>query len=110
LMRVTSPEFLLRHSRYAILLIFIAAAIVTPTPDVTTMLTFAGPMVMLYYAGIGASYLIVLRREERKFPWGIMVLIVIGLLLIAAAIGAFLVVGMHYELIQRWPFLIPPSR
>lgn len=109
LMRITSPEFLLRNSRYAILLIFLAAAIITPTPDVTTMLTFAGPMVMLYYAGIGASYLIVLKRDNRKFPWGMVALILIGLLLVAAAIGAFLVVEMNYELVRQWPFLVPPA-
>ena len=110
LMRITSPEFLLRNSRYAILLIFVAAAIITPTPDVTTMLTFAGPMVLLYYAGIGASYLIVLRRDERKFPWGIFALIVLGLLLLAAAFTSFLVMEMDYQLIQRWPFIVPPGQ
>jgi sec-independent protein translocase protein TatC len=110
LMRITSPEFLLRNSRYAILLIFVAAAIITPTPDVTTMLTFAGPMVLLYYAGIGASYLIVLRRDERKFPWGIFALIVLGLLLLVAAFAFFLVMEMDYQLIQRWPFIVPPGQ
>lgn len=110
LMRITSPEFLLRNSRYAILLIFLAAAIITPTPDVTTMLTFAGPMVLLYYAGIAASYLIVLRRDERKFPWGIFALIVLGLLLLAAAFASFLVMEMDYQLIQRWPFIVPPGQ
>ncbi len=110
LMRITSPEFLLRNSRYAILLIFLAAAIITPTPDVTTMLTFAGPMVLLYYVGIAASYLIVLRRDERKFPWGIFALIVLGLLLLAAAGVSVMVMGMDYQLIQRWPFIVPPGQ
>jgi sec-independent protein translocase protein TatC len=108
LLRITSPAFLMRNGRYAILLIFIAAAIITPTPDVTTMLTFAGPMILLYYAGIGASYLIVLRRENRKFPWGAVILILFGLLAVVALIGAFLVVQMNYRLVPYWPFLLAP--
>jgi sec-independent protein translocase protein TatC len=109
LLRITSPAFLMRNGRYAILLIFIAAAIITPTPDVTTMLTFAGPMILLYYAGIGASYLIVLRRENRKFPWGTLILILVGLLIAAVLVGAFLVVQLNYQLVPYWPFLVPPA-
>lgn len=108
LLRITSPAFLIRNGRYAILLIFIAAAIITPTPDVTTMLTFAAPMILLYYVGIGASYLIVLRRENRKFPWGTLILILVGLLFAAALIAAFLVVQLNYQLVPYWPFLVPP--
>jgi sec-independent protein translocase protein TatC len=109
LLRITSPAFLIRNGRYAILIIFIAAAIITPTPDVTTMLTFAAPMILLYYAGIAASYMIVLRRENRKFPWGAVILILVALLVVAALIGAFLVVQMNYQLVPYWPFLVPPA-
>lgn len=108
LLRITSPAFLMRNGRYAILLIFIAAAIITPTPDVTTMLTFAAPMILLYYAGIGASYLIVLRRENRNFPWRAVIWILLGLLVAAALIGAFLVVQLNYQMVPYWPFLVPP--
>ena len=109
LLRITSPAFLMRNGRYAILLIFIAAAIITPTPDVTTMLTFAAPMILLYYAGIAASYVIVLRRENRKFPWGTVILVRVSLLIAAALVGAFLVVELNYQLVPYWPFLIPPA-
>ena len=44
LLRLLSPRFLLRHSRYAILAIVIAAAIITPTPDVFNLMLFAIPM------------------------------------------------------------------
>src|SRR5581483_2528868 len=40
LLRVLSPSFLVRNSRYAILVIFILAAVVTPTPDVFNLLLF----------------------------------------------------------------------
>ena len=68
LLRILSPVFLLRHSRYAILGIFILAAIVTPTPDVFNLMLFAAPMCLLFYIGIFASYLLVLNREQRQIP------------------------------------------
>src|ERR1039457_6078414 len=52
LLRVVSPAFLVKHSRYAILGIFIIAAIVTPTPDAFNMLLFALPMCLLFYVGV----------------------------------------------------------
>ena len=78
LLRILSPMFLLRHSRYAILGIFIIAAIVTPTPDVFNLMLFATPMCLLFYVGIFASYLLVLNRENRRFPWKHFSLIVLG--------------------------------
>ena len=69
LLRIASPRFLMRHSRYAILAIVILAAIVTPTPDVFNMMLFAVPMVGLYFVGLFASYLLVLNREGQRFPW-----------------------------------------
>src|SRR6202000_1830775 len=70
LIRVASPSFLIRHSRYAILAIVVLAAIITPTGDVFNLALFATPMIVLFYIGIFASYILVLRREKRKFPWG----------------------------------------
>ena len=69
LLHVLSPRFLLRHSRYAILIIVIAAAIITPTPDVFNLMLFAIPMCALYFVGVFLGYLIVLRREGQRFPW-----------------------------------------
>src|SRR5205807_4612556 len=46
-MGIVSPGFLLKNFRYAILVIFIIAAIVTPTPDIVNMCIFAAPMVGL---------------------------------------------------------------
>jgi sec-independent protein translocase protein TatC len=109
LLRITTPGFLLANVRYAILIIFILAAVITPTPDVTTMLTFAAPMVLLFYVGIGGSYLIVLRRENKKFPW---VKFLLALLAIAAA-AAVVVAVLHYnfgfEILDHWPYVAPPG-
>jgi sec-independent protein translocase protein TatC len=106
LLHLASPRFLLRHSRYAILFIVIAAAIITPTPDVYNLTIFAVPMILLYFVGVFASYLLVLRREGKSFPWGkvaIWVLVVLAVF----AVGIYMAMSVyHYKLIQTWPFLL----
>lgn len=62
---VVTPKFLWKNSKYAILVITIVAAFITPTPDALTMLIFMAPMVVLYFAGIGVSALVVGRRNKR---------------------------------------------
>ena len=49
---IVTTGFLLRHFKYAILIIFVLAAILTPTPDVVTQSLFAAPMVVLYLLSI----------------------------------------------------------
>ena len=61
---IVTPKFLLKNFRYAILLIAIVAAIITPTPDATTMLVFMAPMILLYLLGIAVSAFVV-RRKNR---------------------------------------------
>lgn len=55
---IVTPKFLVKNFRYAILIIAITAAIITPTPDATTMLIFMGPMILLYVIGIGVSWFV----------------------------------------------------
>ena len=43
-----TPRFLIRNTKYAILLIFIVAAILTPTGDPVTLTMMAAPMTVLY--------------------------------------------------------------
>jgi sec-independent protein translocase protein TatC len=105
LLRIASPAFLFRHSRYAILAIAILAAVITPTPDVFNMMLFCVPMWLLFYVGIFAGYLLVLRREHRRFPWR-RVLPWAGAALIAlAALGWVLAARYGYHLVTHWPFL-----
>jgi sec-independent protein translocase protein TatC len=63
-----SPRFLWKNIRYAILIIFIIAAIITPTPDVLTMCVFATPMLVLYLISIGVSYMVhpATRKKRRE--------------------------------------------
>ena len=95
----------MQHSRYAILAIVILAAVITPTPDFFNLMLFAVPMCALFYIGIFAGYLLVLHRENRKFPWR-PVLKWTGLVLLAlAALVYLLVARYHYHLVRHWPFL-----
>ena len=66
-MGIMSPSFMLKNFRYAILVIFILAAIVTPTPDVVNMCVFAAPMLALYAVSIGVAWLVhPKQRRARK--------------------------------------------
>jgi sec-independent protein translocase protein TatC len=87
LIRVASPSFLIRHSDYAIMAIVILAAVITPSPDAFNMTLFAVPMILLYFLGVFASYLLVLRREGRKFPWKPF-FIWLAAVLVVAGVGA----------------------
>ena len=64
LMGIVSPEWMIKNSRYSILVIFIIAAIITPTPDVWNMCIFASPMLVLYAISIGAAWLVYPRDSE----------------------------------------------
>src|SRR5437870_189504 len=48
---LVSGPFLLRNTRYAILIAFVVAAIITPTTDIPNMMMMALPMVALYLFG-----------------------------------------------------------
>jgi sec-independent protein translocase protein TatC len=43
---------LIKWFRWAVLAIFVVAAIITPTPDVATQTVFAVPMILLYLLGV----------------------------------------------------------
>jgi sec-independent protein translocase protein TatC len=60
---VVSSKMLSRNRRYAILIIFIAAAILTPSPDALTQIIMAIPLMGLYEIGI-----IVAKLAEKKRP------------------------------------------
>jgi len=49
---IVSARFLLKYFKYAVVVIFIIAAIITPTPDMITQSLFAAPMLVLYLLSI----------------------------------------------------------
>ena len=63
---IVDAKFLLRHFRYAILAIFIVAAIICPMQDPFSMILFASPMLFLYFFGVLIAYFVHPNRRKRK--------------------------------------------
>lgn len=63
---IVSPRFLWKNIRYAILAIFLVAAIITPSPDPWTMCIYAVPMLTLYLIGIGVAWWVHPSRRKAK--------------------------------------------
>lgn len=59
-----TPGFLNRNRRYAIVIIFVAAAMLTPTPDVFNQLLLAVPLLVLYEISLLVSWLALLRPRK----------------------------------------------
>lgn len=53
---IVSPKFLWKNINYAILAVFLVAAIICPSPDPGTMCIYAVPMLALYVLGIGVAW------------------------------------------------------
>lgn len=67
LMGIVTAGFMWKNFRYAILIIFVIAAIVTPTPDILNMCIFAAPMIFLYIFSIAIAYFVhPTRRKARE--------------------------------------------
>ena len=65
-MRVITAKWMWRNLRYSVLVIFIAAAVITPTADILNMCLFAAPMIGLYGISIGVAWLAGVRRERAR--------------------------------------------
>jgi len=63
-MRVLTARFLIRQFKLAVLLIFITAAVITPTGDPMTLMIFAAPMILLYTVSIAIAFLVGPRRGK----------------------------------------------
>jgi len=63
---IVTPRFLSRNRKYAILLSFVAAAIITPTPDVVNQFLMAGPLIVLYEVSIVGAKIFGKKRAQRK--------------------------------------------
>jgi len=66
---VLPARIMLRGWRIAVMLIFVFAAMMTPTPDAWTMLVLAGPMIGLFFAAVGVSTILDRRRARREPEW-----------------------------------------
>ncbi len=61
-----SAGFLWRNFRYAVLIIVIIAAIVSPTPDGLNLALWAAPMIFLYLISIGIAWVFQWRRKKKE--------------------------------------------
>ncbi len=62
-MGLVTPGMLIRQMRVAILVMAIAAAVLTPTGDMVTMSIFVAPMLLLYLLGVGVSWVFGPRKK-----------------------------------------------
>lgn len=61
---LVTPGFLMRNFRWAVVLIFFVAALVTPTPDVFNLCLFAVPTIALYLLGAGGAAVVTARKRR----------------------------------------------
>lgn len=62
---IVSPEFLIRKRKYAILIIWIIAAIVTPQPDPLSQSLVGVPLMLLYEISILISKIVAIRERKK---------------------------------------------
>jgi sec-independent protein translocase protein TatC len=62
-MRIVTARFLIKNFKYAFLMIFVLAAVITPSGDMLTQTLFAAPMVGLYIISIGIAWAVAPRRK-----------------------------------------------
>jgi sec-independent protein translocase protein TatC len=65
-MRMVSAGFLWRHIKYAVLISFVVAAVLTPSPDPWNQILFAAPMLGLYVVSIGIAWLVAPRSKRER--------------------------------------------
>jgi sec-independent protein translocase protein TatC len=66
LMGIVTAGWMWRNLRYSILVIFIIAAILTPTTDILNMCIFAAPMVALYVLSIAIAWLVHPTQRKKR--------------------------------------------
>src|SRR5258708_26497576 len=54
---IVAPKFMMAQWKYAIVISFIVAALVTPTPDPVNQTILAVPMIALYFLGVFVAWL-----------------------------------------------------
>jgi sec-independent protein translocase protein TatC len=64
-MGVVTAGFLLRHFKYATLIIFILGAVLSPGTDIPSQLMMAGPMMVLYVISIGVAWVF---QKKKRLP------------------------------------------
>jgi len=63
---IVDAKFLLKHYQYAVLAIFVIAAIICPMQDPLSMCIFASPMLFLYFLGVAVAFFVHPNRRKPK--------------------------------------------
>ena len=63
-MKLVTASFLWKHGKYAILIAYIIAAVVTPTGDPVNQTIFAAPMIVLYFLSIIIAFVVNPRSKQ----------------------------------------------
>ena len=66
LMGILTAGWMWRNLRYSILVIFIIAAIITPTTDIMNMCIFAAPMIVLYLVSIVIAWFVHPTQRKKR--------------------------------------------
>jgi sec-independent protein translocase protein TatC len=65
-LEIVDYDLLKRTRTFAVVIIFILAAVITPTSDIMTLLLMGGPMYFLYEMCIGIAWLMQDRSQDKK--------------------------------------------
>jgi sec-independent protein translocase protein TatC len=63
---IVTPRQLFGWTKYAVLVSFVVAAVLTPTPDVVTQTLLAGPLIGLYLLGVAVAWLVTPRAKSEE--------------------------------------------
>jgi sec-independent protein translocase protein TatC len=73
---------------------------------VINLTMFAVPMVLLYFVGVFAGYLLNVQRDQQRFPWMAILLVVATVILMTAGVVGVLIWKYGFRLTGAWPFLV----
>jgi sec-independent protein translocase protein TatC len=63
---IVTPQFMRTYRKHAIVIILIVAAVITPSPDVTSQILVAIPLYLLYEVSIFVSVVVVKKQETKR--------------------------------------------
>jgi sec-independent protein translocase protein TatC len=63
---LVTPRMLMKVWRFAVIVIFIVAAVLSPTTDVPNLLVFAAPMMLLYFLSVGIAWMFHRKRRTEE--------------------------------------------
>jgi sec-independent protein translocase protein TatC len=65
---IVTHHTMIGYARYAVLAIFVIAAVLTPGPDIASQMLMAGPLFVLYAVSIGVAYAFARPRADAAAP------------------------------------------